>query len=242
MKLLSNRFNTLLTQYKDTYTKFVETINSANNSFTSIPNTALIGGSTISILQNSSIQNCTKKCSAKSLCSGATFNNTTKTCSLSGGTNHIIKSPNQTAIVKQALQYTYQLQNINNDLAKTNTQMMRLANSKIGDYTKTQQLNTQKSTILQNNYKTLEQERVQIDEMIREYETINSAYENGTINVTSNYYKYITYIIVSIVLILVLIRYSMPASQIGGSSDVKTLWHIYVILGIIIIVNVFLNK
>ncbi len=242
MDILSNKFNSLLTQYKSTYQSFLDAINTNNNSFTSVNNSAFIGNSTISTLQNSSVSSCTSSCSSNQSCSGATFNNNDNTCLLSSGTGSIIKSSNQTAIVKQALYYSYQLQSINNDLAQTNTDMMRLTNSRIGDYQQTQQLNNEKSVILQNNYKTLEEERAQIQEMIREYETLNSAYENGNTIVVSNYYHYIIYLIISIFLILILVRYSIPNQQMGGGNHTKIFPIIVAILAIIIIGNAIIKK
>lgn len=242
MELLSNKFNSLLTQYKNTYQDFLDAINTNNSSFASVKNSAFIGGSTISTLQNSSVNDCTSSCSSNKLCSGATYNNSDKSCTLSSGTGNITKSSNQTAIVKQALYYSYQLQSINNELTQTNTDMMSLANSRIGDYQQTQQLNEQKSTILQNNYKTLQEERSQIEEMIRQYETLNSAYENGNINVTSNYYYYIMYLFVAIFLILILVKYSMPNQQIGGGNHIKIPPIIFIILSIIIIGNAIIKN
>lgn len=235
MDMLSNKFNSLLEQYKETYNDFLNTVDSNDNSFKSIPNSSFIGANNLETIQGSSVDNCMTSCSANKSCSGATFDNQQKTCSLSTGTGNVVNSINQVAIVKQALYYSYQLQKINDELTSVNTNMMTLANSRIGDYQQTQQLNAEKSEILQNNYKTLEHERMQIAEMIRQYETLNSAYENGSVNSTSNYYNYMIYLFIVIFLIFLLFKYSFTNEQVGGGSKIHPI--IFGILGFIIVIN-----
>lgn len=243
MEILSNKFNSLLAQYKDTYNDFLNTVNSNDNSFTSVPESAFIGVNNIDTIQDSSVDNCMTSCTSNQSCSGATFDNLQKTCSLSTGTGNVVNSPNQTAIIKQALYYSYQLQKINDEMTEINTSMMTLANSRVGDYQQTQQLNAQKAEILENNYKTLEQERGQIEEIIRQYETLNSAYENENINVTSNYYTFIMYLFIVILLVLLLFKYGLSGEQVGGGmSYSKFSPFIFGILGLIIIINAILKN
>ena len=188
MEMLSNQFNSLLTQYQETYQEFLNTINSNNNTLTTVSNSAFIGQSNINTIQGSSADNCLSSCTSNTSCSGATFDNSLNTCTLSSGTGNMVSSNNQTAIVKQALYYSNQLKQLNNELISLNNSMMQNANSSMNSYSQTQQSNNEKATILNKNYNTLEQERGDIEKMVREYETLNAAYENGNINVTSNYY------------------------------------------------------
>ncbi len=245
MEMLSNKFNSLLTQYQDTYQDFVNTISSNNNSFTSVNNSAFVGGTNINTLKNSSVNNCLTSCSTNKSCSGATFDDTQKTCTLSSGNGNIINSKDQTAIVKQALYYSNQMQKINNELINTNSSMMHLANSNADNYKQTQQMNSEKAQILENNYNTLESERMEIAEIIRQYETLNSAYENGNINVTSNYYTYIVYLLISIFLIFLLLKFSLTSEQRGGGSFIGFSNYSWFIIGLsifIIIANAYLKN
>ena len=243
MNLLSNKFNNLLVQYQNTYQNFVDTISSTNNSFTTIPNTSYVTGSNINTIQNSSMNNCVTSCSSNQSCSGATFDNLQNTCTLSSGNGNIIKASNQTSIVKQALYYSYQLQLINNQLIEINQSMMNLANNSATTFTQNQQTASQKAQILQNNYNTLEQERGQIMDLIRQYETLNSAQENGVINITSNYYKYIIYLIIAIFLIILLMKINLFDQQRGGgNSSYKISPFIFGILAFIIIFNAYLKN
>jgi NADH:ubiquinone oxidoreductase subunit 3 (subunit A) len=56
--------------------------------------------------------------------------------------------------------------------------------------------------------------------MIREFETLNSAQENGDITVTMNYYNYIVLLFVVILLILLLLRFSVSNEQVGGGRSI----------------------
>ena len=244
MEILGNKFNSLISQYKETYDEFLNQVNSNDKSFKSIPDSAFIGRNNINTIQGSNVKNCMKSCSKNNSCSGATLDNNRKTCSLISGTGNIVHSPNQTAIIKKSLYYTYQLQKINDELTSVNKNMMTLANSNISDYQETQKLNAQKSEILQHNYKILQEERMQIEDMIRQYETLNSAYKDESINTTSYYYSYIMYLLIIIFLIILLLYlFSFSSGQVGGSMTFSKINpFIFVILGIIIIVNAILKN
>lgn len=242
---LSNQFNSLLTQYTDTYQSYISVINSDDNSLTTVPNSSFVGQSNINVLNNSSIDDCQTSCSSNTSCSGATFNNNSNSCTLSSGTGNIVSTPQSTAIVQQALYYSYQLQQINTQLLNINQQMMTTTNNSYGQFQQTQQQNQQQEQILQNNYQTLTQERAEIDEMIRQFETLNAAYEDGNINVTSNYYRYIILIIFAIFLVFILIKFSVPGEQRGGGSEFsfnKNHLLIFGFLGFVILFNCLMNK
>jgi hypothetical protein len=241
MEKLSNDFNNLLYQYKDVYQKFLDTVNSGNNNLTPVPNSAFIGQSNINIINGSSINNCLVSCNSNENCSGATFDNNLNTCTLSKGNGRIISSKNQTAIVRQALYYTNQLQQINNKLTEINKSMINNSSSNLNLYSQTQQKNNEKSNILNQNYQTLQQERLLIDDMVLQYETLNSALENGNINVTSNYYKYIMYLIIAVLLLFLLMRINLNIEQRGGGITNKPNL-IYIFLIIVIIFNAFIKN
>ena len=242
MEILSNKFNNLLTQYKNTYQDLVNTISSNDNTFTSVNNSAFVSGNNINTIQNSSLNNCMSSCSSTESCSGATFDNNQNTCTLSSRNGNIVNSQNQTAIVKQALYYSNQLQQINNQLTNINSSMMNLANSSATSYQQTEQTNQEKAQILQQNYNTLEEERREIEELIRQYETLNTAYENGNINVTSNYYWYILYVIIAIFLVFLLLKFNLTSEQRGGGNFTKFSPFIYNFLLVFIILNAILKN
>lgn len=233
METLGNKFNYLITKYQNTYQDYINTINSNDNSFTSIDNSAFISENNMNIIKNTTKNKCLTSCVEKSACSGATFDNQQNTCSLNTGNGNIIRSENKTAIVKQTLYYSYKLQQINDELIKTNNSIMNLAKNNSNTFRDTQKNTTKKADILKKNYNTLQQERIEIEELIKQYETLNSAYENGNINVKSNYYSYLLYLCITILLVFLLFKFNLSGQQKGGGVNKKTT--ISVLLVIILI-------
>jgi hypothetical protein len=238
MELLNVKFNGLLTQYKETYKEFINTINS--NSYKSLLNSAYIGENNLNIIQNSSINNCLSSCKLNKSCSGATFDTTNNSCTLARGIGNIIDSKNKTAIVKESLYYSYKLKNLNEELANINNSIIRLTNSKMNDYSKLKQNTKTKNQILNNNYEILEKERVEIEEIISQYETLNSDYSDGSIKTTTNYYNYLIYLLIVIFLFFLLCKYNLTEKQIGGSNInfLKSSLLLILLLCFVIILNV----
>jgi hypothetical protein len=198
---LSNEYNMLISQYQDTYQKYIDVINSDNKSFTTVDNSAFYGQNQINTLNNTNVENCQSACSSNSSCSGATFNTLSNNCTLSSGTGNVVQEQKSKAIVKEAMYYSYQLQNLNAKLLDINKQMMQSSNDNYNKFQKSQQQNIEQENAMNNNYQTLTDERIEIERMVREFETLNGALENGNIVVTSNYYRYIALLFITILLI-----------------------------------------
>jgi hypothetical protein len=216
---LTSQFNTLLTQYSSTYQNYINTLNSAENNLITVPDTSYVGENNYSVINNSTLDNCQTSCVTDTNCSGATFNNNASSCTLTSGTGSIFSTPQSTGIVQEALYYSYQLQLLNAQLLSLNQQMMTTTNSSLNTFQETQEQNQQKEQILHSNYQTLTQERFEIEKMVREFETLNAAYENGNINVTSYYYFYIVLIFVVVFLIGLFMRFSLLTRDNGGDSN-----------------------
>ena len=242
---LSSQFNSLLTQYQETYQQFLNVINSADisNNLMTVPNSSFIGQSNINTTQNTTLDNCVTSCSSTSSCSGATFDSQLNTCILSSGKGTIQSSLNKKAIIQEALYYSIQLQNLNQQLINLNDQITNITNKNINAYDINTKTINNKAQILQNNYSILEKERIKINEIIKQTETLNSDLENGNINITSNYYIYILLIIVAIFLIFITFKYSGRSEQKGGGhlKFNMSLLFMFILLGLIIIFNSYIK-
>lgn len=207
---LQNQFNTLLTQYTDTYQNYIQAIQSGDTSYTSVPNASFLGQKNVQILQNSSADACQTACSTSTTtpCSGANFNTGTTSCTLMTGPGNMVPNVNTTAIVREALYYSYQLQQLNNQLTQVNNQIKQATLQNMTQYQNTQQQQQQQESILQTNYTILEQEKQQIDAMIQEFETVRSAYENGSLSVNSYYNYYWMLLVILILLIAIFVKMS----------------------------------
>jgi hypothetical protein len=219
IQTLSNQFNSLLTEYQTTYADFMNTLKSNDTSLTTVENSAFTGSGTINTSLVSSISDCTTACSSNTSCTGATFTtNSNNNCTLSSGTGNIVNATNSTAIVQKGLYYSYQLQNLNQQLMDINQQINTTVNQSNTEYQNNLGQINEQGQALQQNYVVLTGDRDRIDLMIREFETLNEAQQNSDINVTMNYYNYIVLLFVAIFLVCLLLRFSVPSEQVGGGN------------------------
>jgi ATP-dependent Zn protease len=209
-------------------------INSDNKTFKTVDNSAFYGEKQINTLNNTNVKNCQSACSSNSSCSGATFNTLSNKCSLNSGSGNVVQAQKSKAIIKEAMYYSYELQKLNAKLLDINKQMINISNSNYSKFQKTQQQNIEKENTMNNNYKTLSDERIQIDKMIIEYDTLNSALDNGNIIVTSNYYSYIALLFIAILLIFLLLNFSFTGSQSGGGNNIDYLHNVYKFLPLLL--------
>ena len=220
IQTLSNQFNSLLTEYQSTYAEFMNTLKSNDTSLTTVENSAFAGSGTINTSLVSSISDCTTACSSNTSCTGATFTtNSNNNCTLSSGTGNIVNATNSTAIVQKGLYYSYQLQNLNQQLMDINQQINTAVNQSNTEYQNNLGQINESGQALQQNYVVLTGDRDRIDLMIREFETLNEAQQNSDINVTMNYYNYIVLLFVAIFLVCLLLRFSVPSDQVGGGRN-----------------------
>lgn len=245
LQTLSYQFNSLLTQYTNTYKEYISLVNSNDNSLTTVPNSSFLSQHYIKTLSNSTLDACKIACTSNSSCSGATFNNTLHNCTLNSGFGRIIPTTKSSAIVQQVMYYSYQLQQLNSQLRNINQQMMKISNSTHNNFKKSSQHTLQRHQALQNNYQILSQERYHIDEMVRQFQTIDAAYNDGKLVVTSNYYNYIVLLFIVVFLIFLFMRFSLFGEQRGGGRG-SNLSHnylfIFIILSVIILFNSFIKK
>jgi len=174
----------------------------------------------LSVLDNTNLSTCENACLENNSCSGATFNTTLDNCVLSTGSGNMVNSKQSIAIVEQAIYYSYRLQELNSQLIVINKQMMDISKNMYTKFNETQKQTQEHEEILQNNYTILNDERFKIEKMIREFQTLNSAYEDGNIHVTSNYYSYIALSLIVLLLVFLLIRFSLPGKQSGGGNNI----------------------
>jgi hypothetical protein len=105
-----------------------------------------------------------------------------------------------------------------------------------GAFKKNQKQVQKAKEILRQNYNTLAEERLEINRMIHEYETINAAYDNGTTMVNSSYSNYIVLLFVTILLVFLLIKFSLTGDrQYGGKGGNNFKLEAFFLIGIMIV-------
>jgi ATP-dependent Zn protease len=108
---------------------------------------------------------------------------------------------------------------LNAQLLAINNQIMQTAKQSQTSYQTSQQQTDQQDQILQQNYKALTEQRADIHRMMRSYENLDAAYEDGNINVTSHYYTYIVLLFITILLAFLLVKFSVTGKQMGGGGS-----------------------
>ena len=253
--ILSQRFNTLLIEYKDTYTKFIDVLKTKDSSFVQAENASFIGEKNITNIDNSTIGACLSACSSNTTCTGATFSTTLKNCKLSSGKGNMVKTDNSTAIVYKAMYYIYRLQELNIELTNVVQEMKNASKANYKNIEDNRDATDNKQQIMENNYKVLLDERKEIETMNIDLHTLNAAYDDGNININMYYTNYIVYAFVAVFLVFLLLWASLSSPQYGGkighsgsgsgsgsgSKIVKGNYTGYIVLCLVIFIIIIIN-
>jgi hypothetical protein len=113
------------------------------------------------------------------------------------------------AIVKQALFYSNRLKELNAELTSLNVNIINVSNEYYKTVNVTNVKIQEQDEIMMNNYDILLKERIEIENMVKQFQTLDTAYENGTIIVTSNYSYYMIFLFIVVILLLILIKVSV---------------------------------
>jgi hypothetical protein len=92
-------------------------------------------------------------------------------------------------------------------------------NESYGSYVKNLDKSKEQEDALLQNYNVLEQEKQEIDRLVRQFQTLNSAQENGEVNVTMYYYHYIILLLIVILLCFLFVKFTVSSEQVGGGNN-----------------------
>jgi hypothetical protein len=182
----------------------------------SVPGSTYWG--TTSITQNNSatLQECQASCANTPNCTGATFNATAHgqpMCWLRGGEGNIAGGlDTDYAIVPKGKQLLENIQNINQQLTNINKQIQSKTDSGQPIYTEQSRVRNLKTSGLISQFISLTQERKKIDEMIKDYQTLDEKQTQGNLTINKNYYSFVLLLFLAIIIIIVVFYF-------GGSSS-----------------------
>ena len=215
---LNDQFNSILSEYQNTYQEYIKTINSDSNDLMVVKDFMYNGGSSIS--EESKIvygNRCLEICQNTQLCTGANYDKHRKKCSLISGDGNLIELKGNKAIVPKGVYYSYKLQKLNDELMQLNKQISTNVSASSSVYQQNQQQQMSQKQAIDQNYQVLEEEREHINDMISQYQTLQEATNDGEINVTMYYYNYIILAFIVFLLVLLLVKYSVTGQQNGGT-------------------------
>ena len=215
---LNDQFNSILSEYQNTYQEYIKIINSDSNDLMVLKDYMYNGGKPI--YQRNKIDNenrCLTICQKIKSCTGANYDKHGKFCSLIKGDGNLIELKGKTTIVQKGVYYSYKLQQLNNELMQLNKQISMNVSTSSSVYQQNQQQQMSQKQAIDQNYQILEEERQHINDMISEYQTLQEATNDGEINVTMYYYNYIILAFIVFLLVLLLVKYSVTGEQKGGT-------------------------
>ena len=186
---------------------------------TSVKGTAFWGTSPLSQSTVNTVGECQALCSNTSGCSGATYNQTTTLCSLrKGDANIVAGGPSDYSIVPKAQSLLKIVQNINDKLTKVNEKIQTLSQTAEKEFNSESGQRSISNTNLINQYKGLVGERVKIQRMLNEYQTLDEQQVEGNIHISQNYYSFVLLMFLAILVIFLLYKFSIPSDQLSTTT------------------------
>jgi len=195
LQALEGQYRNKLTEYENGYATYISALQSqksGSSSYVVLPEKTYMGTGSISETINSSASMCEASCSANALCTGASFNSTSKVCKLRSGNSLLTPgATSDNAIITDVRQKLINLETINAQLIEINNQMTTL-------YNQMQPLvTTQTETLLTNNgtlttqYSELMKEKFKIVKLMDEYKDTYAEYTETSLSTdqrNSSYY------------------------------------------------------
>ena len=219
--------------------------NSQSEPLTDIQGATFWGTRGLSEGSASSIEECKARCSADSLCSGATYNSDKAYCWIRSGDSQISAGmPNDYAIIPENLKYLKMIQGLSEKLESINQKILKIINKGEPLYSEQDIQRNQQTKILNENYKRLTKEREKVERTIKKYQDLSKAQNEGEIVINKNYSTFILAIIIFLIIIFLFIKL-MPSTatavtsatvQQGGSLKNNTYILILVIVFITFII------
>jgi hypothetical protein len=185
-----------------------------NVPMTSVKGTTFWGTSPLSQSKVNTVGECQALCANTSGCSGATYNQTTTLCSLRKGDGDImVGSSTDYSIVPKSQSLLKIVQNINDKLTQVNEKIQKISQPIETQFNSEAEKRTTSNTDLINQYKNLVGERDKIQKMLNEYQTLDEQHIEGNIHISQNYYSFILLMILAVLVIFLLYKFSIPSAQ-----------------------------
>lgn len=192
IKTLEKEYNTVLKQYEEAYKNCNAKLNAMvtdttdTKTFTSFPNNSFWGTDSLKEGSAASQLECESMCASDPNCSGATYNPDKKYCWARKGYGTLAVSINGStdiALIPDVKACMITLKSLNNRLLEINQQLTTAISNSTPQVESQQTENLNKSDELHKYYAQLLAERLQMDQLVKDNETVNAEYENQSITV-----------------------------------------------------------
>ena len=177
---------------------------------TSIKGQAFWGTSAVGESVSKSLQECSALCSNTNGCSGATFNPDKQYCWLRGGEGTAMPGlTNDYAIVPKSKQLLKIVESLNNDINSVNRKMQSKIDEVYGIYNKQLESRFDKNYSIVDQYGILNKERDKINDMIKEYQTLETTENEMGLYITKNYFLFFIFFAIVFIAIIILAMSSL---------------------------------
>ena len=216
LESLMKQYDTLLMQYNQVqsdYMDFLQNLSlSGNNAskLTSLINSTFWGAGGLLSSRVSSIEQCSALCSKTPGCSGATYNVTLNNdnkdnCWIITGDGEVIPGTSeQYAIIPEIKKYLQLLQSLNLQLLYVNNEIIVIFKTNEINFSIQDKERFIKYNLLKENYRKLEEERINIAKKIMDQQTIEGKKTQTELIVTKNYYNYLVLLFIVLLCFLIL--------------------------------------
>ncbi len=208
---------------------------------TTVKGTSFWGTSSLSQSTVNTVGECQALCAKTDGCSGATYSETTSKCLLRKGEGDIVSGGSTDySIVPKGQSLLKIVKNINDKLTQLNEKIQKISDSIQTEFSSETEKLSSANTDLISQYKNLVRERIKIQKMLDEYQTLDEQQIEGSIHISQNYYSFILLMILAILVIFLLYKFSIPSAQAsttivqsGGQLGTSAY---YIIFGIFLLI------
>ena len=216
LETLTAEYDAILIRYNQAQVNYIDFLKGASQSgFTSIKGQTFLGTAAISTIAASTLDLCKASCSTTTTCTGATFNSDTKNCLLKSGVAvPIIGLTNDYAIIPMRQQLLLQLSELNRQLTAKNSAILALITNQGAALFSTQTTNRGiKKATLTANYTSLQTERDNIQQLIKEYGDLEKTQTESSLHIDQNHYWLILFFVIAIIVIYFLVTMSFGSTS-----------------------------
>jgi hypothetical protein len=206
LESLQLQYDTKMKEYNQLSQDYKEALKTGGSEYVQLKDKAYFGTSWLSITEQQTIGMCQASCSSNSKCSGATYVPDWKACGLATGDGNIIARVGGYAILTRLKYVTTQLGEVNRQLI--------ILNDKIQNAIKTQPNNNLDNVVNKNNnlhdrlitnYKELNAQRDELNQLILKYDNINGNMKDTSLEVNQQMLNYRLYTIILALLLCLIV-------------------------------------
>jgi len=251
LETLYAQYDNLLIQYKQAVADYITHLNSnpsSQTAFTHIRGQAYWGtgqAGTQAAYNVPDVNSCSALCSRTTGCTGATFNPkayANPMCQLrTGDSNPVVSSASDYAIIPREKEVLFNMKYINEQLTHVNQLIMSKINDNIPAHENQIVQRSQKNSELLANFKKLTDERKKINNMVNEYDGLDSAQNEGDLRANQNYYHFLLLVVIAIFFIILFFRFAtyLPSVNTDGYGGAFGGDIFNIILGVVFIIFIY---